>query len=150
MELNLQFFAGHSVTVYKDAGFSAASASPNSSVAAEADVTLSWTLASGKELDEIEIVSGGAIEIDMDTKKFEMPDADVVLNFKSKANNTYMVVENTVVNINGTKTTLNRNMKLKTGATGAIIGVESDGSSVTIADTGIVARLVADGILVKM
>lgn len=148
MELNLQYFTGHSVTVYSDAGFSAASASPNSSVDKNTEVTLTLTLDTGYEIDEVECVSGG-VTVNLTTKKFAMGEADVVLFAKSKANNKYKVTETTVVNINGTKTTLARNLKLVTSASGAIVDVETTGTAVTL-DAGTVAELVKAGILVKI
>ncbi len=147
-KLNLQLFTGHSVTVYKDSGFSAASASPNSSVNAEADVTLSWTLGSGKELDEIEVIEGGAIEINMTTKKFAMPDKNVVLFFKSKANNLYKVTETCEVIINGGKTTLAKNVTVVLTPDGVVSGVECEGTAITLNDA--VQQLIDQGILVKM
>jgi len=148
MELNLQYFTGHTVTVYYDAGYSAASASPNSSVDKDTEVTLTLTLATGYEIDEVECVSGG-VTVNLTTKKFAMGEADVVLFAKSKANNKYKVTESVVVNINGTKTTLARNLKLVTSASGAIVDVESSGTAVTL-DAGTVAELVKAGILVKI
>lgn len=148
MELNLQYFTGHGVTVYSDSGFSAAAASPYSSVDKDTEVTLSYTLNTGKELDEIEVVSGGPITISS-AGKFSMPDNDVVLSFKSKANNTYMVLENVCVGINGAMTELKRNVTLKTSANGQICGVETDGSPVSVS-ADIIASLVKDGIIVKM
>ena len=70
-------------------------------------------------------------------------------NYNYKANNKYMVTEDVVRNSNNSKTSLKRNMKLVEAANGAIIGVEVTGTTVTL-DSGTVAQLVADGILVKM
>ena len=57
--LNLQMFdTTYSVTCYKDAHATAFSASPNSSVATDATVTLTVTPADGYEVDEIEVIEG--------------------------------------------------------------------------------------------
>ncbi len=151
MKLNLQHFTGSSVTCYKDGHMSAFSASPNSSVAKDATVTLTITPASGYEVDEVEAVSGGPITLTPAEggATFSMGETDVVLYCKSKKNNSYMVTEDVVVNINNSKTSLKRNMKLVEAANGAIIGVEVTGTTVTL-DSGTVAQLVADGILVKI
>ena len=149
MKLDLQYFTGYTVTVYKDGGFSAASASPNSSVSKDDDVTLAWTLSAGYELDEIEAVSGGPISINMSTKKFAMPNNDVVLNFKSKANNVYAVVEDCNVNINGTATHLAKNVQLLQSANGGVYGVTVSGTAITF-DAAVVAQLVKDGVIVKI
>ena len=54
MELNLQYFdSTYTVTCLNGGNFTAFSASPNSSVAKGATVTLTVTPASGYELDEV-------------------------------------------------------------------------------------------------
>ena len=152
MKLDLQYFTDtYSVTCYKDGHMTAFSASPNSSVAKDATVTLTITPASGYEVDEIEWIAGGPCDLTPTEggATFACPAANVILYCKSKANNVYMVTEDTVVNINNSKTSLKRNMKLLTAANGAIIGVDCTGTAVTL-DSGTVGQLVKDGILVKM
>ena len=148
MKLDLQYFTGHSVTVYKDAGFSAGSASPYSSVDKDTEVTLTITPASGYELKEIEVIAGG-VTVNPTTKKFAMGEADVVINLKSQKNNLYAITEDVVLNINGSKTTLGKNVKLLKTKTGAIYGVELTPTEVT-AEAATVAQLVAAGIMVKV
>lgn len=149
LDLNLQYFVDttYTVTCYADAGFSAFSASPASG-AKGTEVTLTITPATGYELDTVDVVSGG-VTVNLTTKKFTIDEANVVLNAKSKANNKYKVVENTTVNINGTKTELIRNMTVQYGPSGAIVGVESSGTAITLSSE-IVAELVKAGIIVKI
>ena len=148
----LQMFAGgHSVTVVADAGMSAASASSTSDVQANATVTLTLTPGSNKELASVEVLSGGVtLEVsDEGVYSFKMGSSDVVIVVKSKANNIYKIVENCDVWVNGSKTALQRNMKLEMGPNGAITGVTCTGTAVTLS-AEIVANLVAEGRLVKM
>ena len=129
-KLNLQQFAGSlTVTVNKDGHTTTATASPY-------------------ELDEIETIAGG-VTVDPETKTFKMDESNVILYVKSKKNNMYLVTENTYVNVNGTATELKRNIKLAESATGAIVGVESDGTAVTVS-ADVVASLVKQGVLVKI
>lgn len=147
--MDLQRFAGSlTVTVLKDANISAASASPASSLAKGDTVELTITPATGYELDEIEVISGG-VTIDMEELEFDMGESNVTLFVKSKANNLYKVVENTFVCVNGTVTNLVRNMKIVTGKNGAIVGVESDGTALTLS-ADIIGNLVNSGAIIKM
>ena len=149
MKLNLQYFAGgHSVTLYKDAGVTTFTASADSDVQKNAEVTLTVVFASGYELDEYEVIAGG-VTVDPSTKKFTMGEADVVIYLKSKANNKYKIVESCDVNINGSKTALTKNTKIIYSANGAIAGVECSGTAITL-DAETVKQLVKDGIIVKI
>lgn len=153
MKMNLQRFAGSlTVTVIKDANanWSAASVSPASSLAKDDTVTITATPATGYEIDEIEVIAGGVSIYDDDgTLKFDMGESNVTLFFKAKASNLYQIVENTYVSVNGTVTKLTRNMMLKYGVNGAVIGVEGGGSAVTLS-ADIVNALVKSGALVKI
>lgn len=148
-KLNLQMFAGSlTVTVYKDSGITTATASPASSLAKGDTVELTITPASGYELDDVEVVSGG-VTVDMDELEFTMDEADVVLNVKSKADNKYMIVENTFCCVNGSVTRLQRNMTLEYGSNGAIVGVSSNGTAITLS-ADIVNALIASGAIKKI
>lgn len=146
-KLNLYLFLGHSVTVYSDSGFSAAAASPNSAVDEDTDVTLSWTLASGYELDKIEAISGD-VEIDLEEKEFVMPDSDVVLSFKSKANNLYKVTEECMASVNDNKVVLHKNTVVHLTRNGVPYDITSEGTSLTVTDA--IQNLIDTGVLVKM
>ena len=151
-KLDLQRFAGAlTVTVLKDAHMTTASASPDSSLAKDDTVALTITPASGYELDEIEVIAGGVTpEYDEDDGwTFTMGEADVTLYVKSKASNVYKIVENTLVNIKGVKTELQRNMMIRYGANGAIVGVDGEGSAVNV-NADVIKQLVKDGVLIKV
>lgn len=147
---NLQLFAGgHSVTVVKDDGVSAASASSTTDVQKNAEVTLTVTFASGYELDKYDVITGG-VTVDPATKKFTMGEADVVIAVRSKGTGAYKVVENTVVNVNGTVTKLQRGLIIKYGVNGAIIGVDGDASDLSSLSADMLAALVDSGAVVKL
>ena len=151
MKLNLQRFAGSlTLTVKNDGHFSATSASPSSSLAENDKSTLTITASSGYELDEIEVIAGGAtIENDSGTWKVKMGASNATIFVKGKKNNLYKIVENCTVNVNGTKTDLVRNMTLQRGKNGAIVGVDATGTEVTLS-TEIVSGLVKAGVLIKI
>ena len=149
MKLDLQYFAGgHSVTLYKDAGVTTFTASADSDVQKNAEVTLTVVFASGYELDEYEVIAGG-VTVNPSTKKFTMGEADVVIYLKTKKNNLYVVTEDTVVNINGTETSLAKNVKVTVAANGAPSGATVNPTEVSI-DAATIAQLVKAGILVKV
>ena len=148
MKLDLQYFAGgHSVTLYKDSHVTTFTASADSDVQKNAEVTLTVVLASGYEVDEYEVIAGG-VTVNETTKKFTMGEADVVIYLKTKANNKYIVTEDVDVVINGTKTHLGKNIKLQQNG-GKVYGATVSGTAITF-DAAVVAQLVADGTLVKI
>ena len=148
-KLNLQLFTGSTVTVYKDAHMTEASASPNSSVAKDATVTLTLTPASGYEVKDIIVIAGGVtVHQDNTTISFACGETDVVLYVTSQKNNEYKVIESCNVYVNGAKTQLVKNVKPVFSANGALADVECTPTAVTL-DAAIVADLVAEGILVK-
>ena len=151
MKMILDLFAGgHSVTIVADGGFSAASASSSSDVQQNADVTLTLTPAENKEIDSVEVLSGGVtLTVTSGTYGFKMGTADVVIVAKSKADNIYKVVENTYVCVNGTVANLQRNMQLVKGTNGAIVDVDCTGSAVTVS-ADVIAALVKSGALIKL
>ena len=149
-ELDLQRFTGITVTCYNTGNFTAFSASPNSSVAKDATVTLTVTPASNYELDEIEVVSGGVtIKHENSAYTFTAGDTDVVLVAKAKKNNLYKITENTFCSVNGTVTKLQRNQIIERGKNGAIIGVKGTPTAVTVS-ADIIAALVESGALIKV
>ena len=151
--LNLRMFAGSlTLTTYADAGYSAATPSSASSLAKDDEVTYTITMASGYELDECEIISGGAT-YNPETKKLTMGASNAVVNFKSKANNKFLVTENAYANVNGAEVELKKNMVLEIGNNGAVIGVSaaSGGQSLTLATfQPAIDGLIASGVLVKI
>ena len=148
-KLNLQLFTGSTVTVYKDAHMTEASASHNSSVAKDATVTLTLTPASGYEVKDIIVIAGGVtVHQDNTTISFACGETDVVLYVTSQKNNEYKVIESCNVYVNGAKTQLVKNVKPVFSANGALADVECTPTAVTL-DAAIVADLVAEGILVK-
>lgn len=149
MKLDLQYFSGgHSVTLYKDGGVTTFTASPSSDVQKDAEVTLTVALASGYHVKEYNVLAGD-VTVNPETKKFTMGEANVVIALTTTADSLYKVIENTEVNINGTKTELVRNMVIEYGPNGAITGVKSDGTTISL-DGEIIKQLVAAGIIVQM
>ena len=148
-KLNLHLFDDptYTCTVYKDGGYSAAAASATSGLSKDDEVTLSWTLSSGYELAEIEQVKG-TVEINMTTKKFAMPASDVVLYFKSKKDNLYIVTEECTANCNNTKTVLHKNMVVSVTPNGVAYAISSDGTEVTV--DGAIQQLIDTGVLQKI
>ena len=155
MKFNLSWFddpATYTTTIYKDSGISTATASPTSGTVAEgATVTLSITAASGYELDEIEVVSGG-VEIEIgDSITFDMGEANVVLNVKSKKSTMYKVTENVYTCVNGgTPVLLTKNIVLGYGKNGDIVDLTCAGTDCTSLNASVLAQLVDAGILIKI
>ena len=75
--------------------------------------------------------------------------ASVVAKAFAKKNNVYKVVENCFYSVNGTSGTLTRNMTLTYGKTGAVVGVTSSGTELSIS-ADIINQLVKDGVLIKI
>ena len=152
MILNLFDDPTYSVTCLKDAGMSAFSASPNSSVAKGATVTLTVTPASNKELDEIEVIAGGVtITESSGTYTFKMGEADVTLYAKSKADNKYMVTEECRACLNGGAWTVlhkNTTVELTPNGVPKAVTVENGGASVTV--DAAIQNLIDTGVLVKI
>lgn len=151
MKMNLQLFAGgHSVTVYKDAHMTTASASSTSDVAKDATVTLTLTPASNYEVANVEVIAGGVtIYQSGTTVSFTMGEENVVIYVTSKATKAYRVVENCVCCVNnGTVTKLQRNMDLVIGPSGAIVDVKGTDTTLDLS-ADIIANLEASGVIVK-
>lgn len=149
MEMNLQYFAGSlTVTVFKDSGMTTASASPSSSLAKDDTVTLTLTPASGYEVADVEVISGGVTITEGETISFAMGEADVVLYVKSHSTSKYKVVENCYCAVNGTVTRLQRNMEIVYGVNGAIVGVKGTESTISLS-ADLIANLLASGAIVK-
>lgn len=152
-KLNLQQFAGAlTVTVMKDAddNWTAASASPASSLAEGDTVTLTATPATGYEIDDIQVLAGGVEIYDDDgALKFDMGEGNVTLFFKAKKTNIYKVVEETYVWVNGTKTLLKRNMQIIKGVNGAIVDVECKGSELSL-NADVIDSLLKSGAIAKI
>lgn len=152
MKLNLQQFAGSlTVTIMKDdnSHWTAASASPASSLAKDDEVALTVTPADGYELDEIEVLAGGVTIVEDDGDYgFVMGESNVTLYFKSKADNLYKVVENTWVSVNGSSTELKRNMIVVAGPNGAVVDVKCTPTALTISPD-VIKSLLASGAIIK-
>lgn len=148
----LQLFVDptYSVTCQKDSGITTFSASPNSSVAKDADVALTITPASGYELDEIIVAAGGVTPVyDADDGwSFVMGEANVTLFAKSKKNNLYRVTETVPIWINDSKTVLTKNTEVVLTKQGGIAGVKATPVELTVNDA--IQGLIDQGILVKV
>lgn len=149
MKMRLDLFTGHTVTCYKDGHMTTFSASPNSSVAEETEVTLTITPASGYEVDELEVIAGG-VTVNMTTKKFAMGDADVVLYCKSKKSTLYMVTEECSTCVNDTKVVLHKNTVVELTPNGVPKGVTVENGGADLTVTAAMQELIAQGILVKI
>lgn len=147
--LDLQLFddpVTYTVTIYKDDGVTTATADPASG-AAETEVELEITMATGKRLKEIEVLAGG-VEIDPETLKFEIGTANVVLMVRSEADGLYKVTEDCFIMINDAKTILKKNTTLQITKGGVIHGVACEGTAVTMNDA--VQNLIDQQILIKI
>jgi len=142
----------YSVTCLADSGFSAFSASPNSSVAKGATVTLTITPGTGKELDEIEVAAGGVtITESSGTYSFKMGEANVTLYAKSKANNKYLVTEECKACLNGGAwTVLHKNTEIELSANGAPKGFKVTGGGTSVTVDAAIQNLIDTGVLVKI
>ena len=149
-KLDLQLFTGSSVTCLKDAHMTTFSASPNSSVAENADVALTVTPASGYELDKITVIAGGVtVTYDADDGwGFKMGASDVTLYATTKKNNLYRVTETCTVWINDAKTVLKKNVEVVLTPQGGVAGVNATPTEITVNDA--VQALIDQGILVKV
>ena len=147
-KLNLQMFTGYSLTAYKDAGVTSVTLSADSGLAKDDEVTCTIVLETGKELANIECISGGAT-VTLSTKKVKMGAADAVIYVTSKDAKRYKVVESTIVNVNGSRTELTRNMMIVHSANGAVADVSCSGTVLSLSDD-MIASLVASGAIIKM
>jgi len=148
--MDLQRFSGSlTLTKYNDAGYSTCSASASSSLAEDDEVTMTIVFASGYEFDECEVIAGGCT-YNPTTKKIKMGASNAVVYFKSKKSTIYKVLENCMVNVNGTKTEIKRNMTLEKAPNGGIYNVKSDGTDLASVSADAVKQLVAAGAIVKI
>jgi hypothetical protein len=148
-KINLHLFDDpetYTVTIYKDSGITTATASADSG-AEGTEITLTITPATGKELDDIQVLAGG-VTVNKSTKKFTIGTANVVLNVTSKANNLYKVTEECKVCVNDSWVTLHKNVIVERTPAGGIKGVTCEGTAITV-NAGI-QNLIDQGILVKM
>lgn len=147
-ELDLRLFDAttYTVTVYTDAGITSATADPASG-AEETEVELAITPATGYEVAEIQVISGG-VTVDPETLKFEIGEANVVLMVHSKANNLYKVLEPCTINVNGVRQHFQRNVTVVLAPNGAIEDVTCSGTAITM--NAAVQQLIDQGILVKI
>jgi len=148
--MDLQLFAGgHNVTVLKDANMTTASASSTSDVQAAATVTLTLTPASGYEVADVQVLSGGVtVHQDDDTVSFAMGSSDVVIYVTSQKNNEYRISENCYVSVNGTGATIRRNLKEIRGANGELLRVDCTPTALTIS-ADVIAELEKAGVIEK-
>ena len=85
---------------------------------------------------------------DAGTKKIKMGNASAVIFIKGKLAKNYMVTEDTMICINGTKTTLTKNTTVQLTKNGVPKGIDVKSGGMVIADSDAVASLVDQGILV--
>jgi hypothetical protein len=142
----------YSVTCLKDAGMTTFSASPNSTVAKGATVTLTVTPASNKELDEIEVIAGGVtITESSGTYSFTMGEANVTLYAKSKADNKYLVTEECKACLNGGAwTVLHKNTVVTCTPNGVQYSITAAGGGASVTVDAAIQNLIDQGILVKI
>lgn len=152
MKMQLDLFAGSlTLTVYQDGSFSAASASPSSALAKDDLSTLTITPNTGKALDTIEVISGGAEVVnDNGTWKIKMGEADAVINIKGKAANCYKVTEECLIIINAAKTVLHKNTVVHTSDNGVPVDVTVEEGGAVIAMNDAVQYLIDQGILIPI
>ena len=144
----LLFDTTYTVTVLKDAGITTATASAASG-AKGTEITLTVTPETGYEIAEYEVISGG-VTVNPATKKFTIDEANVVIYVRSKANNKYLVTEECMASLNGTKAVFHKNAVVQLTPNGVpkAVVAENGGASVTVNDA--VQSLIDQGILVKI
>lgn len=149
MKMILDLFAGgHSVTLYHDAGASAFTASADTDVQKNADVTLTVTLADGYEVAEYQVIAGG-VEVNPSTKKFKMGEADVVINLVTKADNVYMVTEECSGSLNGTPFVLHANTIVTLTPNGVPCKIEAANGGQEVTVNAAIQQLIDQNILIK-
>lgn len=152
MKMILDLFdTTYTVTCYKDGGMTTFSASPNSSVAKGATVTLTVTPASGYELGEIEVIAGGVtIEVDDGVYSFEMGEANVVLYAKTVGGK-WLVTEECKACLNGGEwTVLHKNSVVELTPNGVPKAVKAENGGASISVDASIQPLIDQGILVKI
>ena len=152
MKMRLDLFAGgHSVTCYKDSHMTTFSASSTSDVQAEATVTLTVTPADGYELDEIEVIEGGVtVTYANSAYTFEMGSSNVVLYAKTKANNKYMITEETMACLNDSVTVLHQNTVVSLTKNGVPKEISAAGGGTSVTTNAAINQLIEQGVLVKL
>ena len=132
--LNLQLFSGSlTAAVTKGANITTGSVSPSSSIAKDDTVTLTIVPASGYHFI-LRCLSGNVSEVtkgESNTYTFSAPEASTVFSVEAEADNLYRVLEETMVNVNGAKKILHRNVILRYGANGAIAEAVTDATAFT-------------------
>lgn len=150
IHLNLRMFSGSlTLTKYNDAGYSTCTASATTSLAENDEVTMTLVYASGYEFDECEIIAGGCT-YNPSTKKIKMGASNAVVYFKSKANNKYIVTEDTFVRVNNAELDLKKNTVLVKAANGVVYDVNNGGGTAITTCTGAIDGLIEAGVLVKL
>ena len=149
MKMILDLFAGgHSVTVLKDDGITSASASATSDVQKDAEVTLTVTAASGYVIKEYETLTGG-VTVDPATKKFVMGEKDVQIIVRSRKSGSYLVTEETMVNVNDNPIRLHANEIIELTKNGVPKAITA-ASETDITDSDAVQSLIAQEILIPI
>ena len=150
MKMILDLFAGgHSVTLYKDSGVTTFTASADTDVAKDAEVTLTVVLGTGKAVDEYEVIAGD-VTVDPATKKFTMGDSNVVIYLKTKTAGMYMVTEECLVNVNDNPIKLHKNSVVSLTPNGVPKGVTAEDGGTSLTVTAAVQELIDQGVLILL
>lgn len=146
-KMDLQMFAGgHSVTVVTGSNVTSATASSSSDVAKDTEVTMTIVCANGYE-PVCKVIDGG-VTCDPATGKFTMGEANVKILVEAKSSTAYRVLETCMVDINGSRTKLVRNVVIHYAPNGAIRDAVTEPT--TISDAGKIAALLEAGMIEKI
>lgn len=162
--LNLRMFAAHDITIHYDSGFSAVDAknaqeqtitSSEKNKKVHIRATMASTLVEPDHyvVGPLSDAEGTFRELSYGYD-FTMPDNDVTIFVRSKANSVYMVNEDVMLCINDYRVKLKKNAVLEIGKNGMVIDVKLSGGGGTYINRSklqpAIDNLVKTGVLVKI
>lgn len=153
LKLDLQKHSGIAVSTITDAGVDSVTLDPSGgSYSTEDEVDMTIALEEGAEIDQVKVIQGDAVVEKGDDEgeyTITVGEADSVIHITTKPDNLYKVVENHTVIINAKKTVLTRNLMLRNGIAGSVVGVDCEGTQLEFPPE-VIDSLVKAGIIIKL